>query len=36
MMEKQLIILLISIQFPFLLSSQQSDQKALNIIKKID
>ena len=25
-----------SIQLPFLLSSQQSDQKALNIIEKID
>ncbi len=35
-MQKQLIILLISIQFPFLLSSQQIDQKALNIIQKID
>jgi hypothetical protein len=35
-MQKQLIILLISIQFPFLLSSQQIDQKALNIIEKID
>ena len=35
-MQKQLIILLISIQFPFLLSSQQIDQKAFNIIEKID
>ena len=35
-MQKQLIILFISIQFPFLLSSQQIDQKALNIIEKID
>ena len=35
-MQKQLIIILISIQFPFLLSSQQIDQKALNIIEKID
>ena len=35
-MQKQLIILLISIQFPFLLSSQQIDQKALNIIEKIE
>jgi len=35
-MQKQLIILLISIQFPFMLSSQQIDQKALNIIEKID
>ena len=35
-MNKQLAIFLISIQLPFLLSSQQSDQKALNIIEKID
>ena len=35
-MNKQLAIFLFSIQFPFLLSSQQSDQKALNIIEKID
>ena len=35
-MQKQLIILLISIQFPFLLSSQQIGQKAFNIIEKID
>ena len=34
-MKKQLIFLLISIQLPFLLLSQQSDQKAFNIIKKI-
>ena len=35
-MNKQLAIFLFSIQLPFLLSSQQSDQKALNIIEKID
>ena len=35
-MKKQFIILLISIQLPFLLLSQQSDPKALNIIRKID
>ena len=35
-MNKQLIILLILIQLPFLLSSQKNDQKAFNIIKKMD
>ncbi|MAC93798.1 MAG: outer membrane lipoprotein-sorting protein [Flavobacteriaceae bacterium] len=35
-MKKKLIILLILIQLPYLLSSQQSDQEALNIIEKID
>ena len=35
-MNKQLAIFLFSIQLPFLLSSQQSDQKALTIIEKID
>ena len=35
-MKKKLIILLILIQLPYLLSSQQSDQEASNIIKKID
>jgi len=35
-MNKQLAIFLFTIQLPFLLSSQQSDQKALNIIEKID
>ena len=35
-MKKKLITLLILIQLPYLLSSQQSDQKASNIIEKID
>ena len=35
-MKKKLIILLILIQLPYLLSSQQSDQEASNIIEKID
>jgi outer membrane lipoprotein-sorting protein len=35
-MKKKLIILLILIQLPYLLSSQQSDQEAFNIIEKID
>ena len=35
-MKEKLIILLILIQLPYLLSSQQSDQEASNIIEKID
>jgi outer membrane lipoprotein-sorting protein len=35
-MKKKLITLLILIQLPYLLSSQQSDQEASNIIEKID
>ena len=35
-MKKKLIILLILIQLPYLLSSQQSHQEASNIIEKID
>ena len=35
-MKKKFIILLILIQLPYLLSSQQSDQEASNIIEKID